>query len=301
MQRPSVVRLGKTDLQVCRIGIGCGNGISSSDLQYAIDHGINYVFHSTDLHHHAYAASREAIRGLFSAHSTRRDDLALVTCSYICDPEKVLPVVMDTVTSLRVDHVDVFQWGWVTKRAYSQSFLADTRDSLKSENVSAFVSEYLTITEQVEAELRQRGFARYLGVSVHDRSLARAIASDPQCDVLMLRYNIAHRGVEGDVFPNVGPDRPGIVAFNVAHDAQIVLAAAPPGLPDGKHVPTYSDLYRYVLDSAFVDVVLAGPACREHIDTAVAALHAPPLDARMREYLKKVGDLHAGRAAIASG
>src|SRR5947209_13807051 len=56
------VRLGRTDLEVTRIGIGCGNGINNADLQYAISRGVNYIFTSSDMHAAAYRRSWGGIR-----------------------------------------------------------------------------------------------------------------------------------------------------------------------------------------------------------------------------------------------
>jgi aryl-alcohol dehydrogenase-like predicted oxidoreductase len=45
-------------------------------------------------------------------------------------------------------------------------------------------------------ELRQwktRGWVRFVGATAHDRSLARRLAADPRVDVLMHRFNMAHR------------------------------------------------------------------------------------------------------------
>ena len=45
-------------------------------------------------------------------------------------------------------------------------------------------------------ELRQwktGGLIRFVGATAHDRSLARRLAADPRVDVLMHRFNMAHR------------------------------------------------------------------------------------------------------------
>ena len=78
--------------------------------------------------------------------------------------------------------------------------------------------QYAAGCSEVEHDLRNRGYARSVGVSTHDRKLAATISADPRLDVLMLRYNVAHRGAEDDVFPHLKSSRPGIVVFNVAHD-----------------------------------------------------------------------------------
>jgi aryl-alcohol dehydrogenase-like predicted oxidoreductase len=53
-------------------------------------------------------------------------------------------------------------------------------------------------------ELRQwkeKGWVRFVGATAHDRSLARRLAADPRVDVLMHRFNMAHRKAAREVFP----------------------------------------------------------------------------------------------------
>jgi aryl-alcohol dehydrogenase-like predicted oxidoreductase len=87
--------LGKTQLKVSPLGIGGGSGISSEDLLYAFDRGINYFFYSSDLHHFIYHNSTEAIKTLCGAGSSVRDKVVLATASYVTNPEKIIAVILD--------------------------------------------------------------------------------------------------------------------------------------------------------------------------------------------------------------
>jgi aryl-alcohol dehydrogenase-like predicted oxidoreductase len=40
---------------------------------------------------------------------------------------------------------------------------------------------------------KESGWVRFVGATAHDRSLARRLAADPRVDVLMHRFNMAHR------------------------------------------------------------------------------------------------------------
>ncbi len=294
-----MVRLGQTDLVACRIGIGCGNELTGPLLEYAVSRGINYIFQSSDFHAVTYSNSWETIRNTWGLRSSCRSEVIFVGCSYVCDAEKILGVVLDQLMAWRLDYLDVFQWGWVT-RANHLPHILQTGRALTKENpgMSSLVKTYTTVAGQVQDELRARGYARYVGVSTHDRSLAREIVSGNLADVLMLRYNVAHRGAEDEVFAHAGDRRPGVVAFNVGHSS-VPLNSAPPGLPDGKYVPSRPDLYRWALDNPAVDVVLTGPNSKEQIDEALSTLEQPPLDPAVHAYLKKFGDLHAGTVRLA--
>lgn len=291
-------KLGRTDLDVCRIGIGGGNALSASDLLYAVSRGVNYIFTSTDLHAVTYRRSWSALRRL--GRGTRRDSVAIVVCSYVCDPEKLMGLLIDQLLALKLDYVDVFQWGWVTRQNDGSVLLHAADSVLRSDVAARYASQTAVIGRQVGDEMRRRGYARYLGISTHDRGIARELAADPNLDVLMVRYNIAHRGAESEIFPHLPVQRPGIIAFNTSHDVSGMLSVPPPSLPPGRFVPTVPHLYRYCLDNPNVDVVLAGPSNRAQLEQGLSALDMPPHDERMTSYLRKYGDLHAGKVTVAS-
>ena len=296
------IRLGRTDLEVTRIGIGCGNGINNVDLHYAISRGVNYIFTSSDMHAAAYRRSWGGIRRVVRRGSARRHDIVLVGCSYVNDAEKLPGIVADHMMSWGADHLDVFQWGWLTRINQPAPLLDATDRMMRTEAARKNLDSFFRTVRQVGDELRARGYARYIGVSTHDRALASEIAGHEQLDVLMYRYNIAHRGAEHDIAPALAalPRRPGTVVFNTLHAAGVSLATPPPGLPPGKHVPDHAELYRFALDRHDVDVVLAGPANRAHVDAALDALDRAPLEPRKQEYLRKLGDLRNGRVRVAT-
>ena len=60
---------------------------------------------------------------------------------------------------------------------------------------------------------KESGWVRFVGATAHDRSLARRLAADPRVDVLMHRFNMAHRKAAHEVFPAAAKARTPIVAF----------------------------------------------------------------------------------------
>lgn len=106
-------------------------------------------------------------------------------------------------------------------------------------------------TEQalaVNEELLKRGLVRYVGASFHSRALARTWMRN--LDVLMLRYNLAHLGVEQDVVPFLYGEKsrdPGMVIFNVGHDGLCLFHIPPLGWPAHGYVPSIPDCYRFAL------------------------------------------------------
>jgi aryl-alcohol dehydrogenase-like predicted oxidoreductase len=292
--------LGRTGLDVCRIGIGCGNGLSSSDLEYAVALGVNYVFTSTDFHAPMYSRSWPAVRRFCRRGSRRRHEVVLVACSYVNDPEKVAGVVADHLVAWNLDHVDIFQWGWVTRANDPRTLVSIAERDLCTAEGRAMLDRRFSVVRHVRDELQCRGYARHIAVSTHDRRLASELAAYDGLDVVMLRYNTAHRGAEDDVFPVLAasPNRVGTVVFNVGHTARGSLTVAPAGLPAGKHVPDQAELYRFALDRSEIDVVLTGPSNRAEVDAAMSALQRPPLSPEKRRYLEKLGDVHRGIAEL---
>src|SRR5262249_54062916 len=59
----------------------------------------------------------------------------------------------------------------------------------------------------------ERGVVKALGVTSHQRKLAARIARGGKVDLLMLRYNAAHRGAEEEVFPMTAAQGMPVIAF----------------------------------------------------------------------------------------
>jgi predicted aldo/keto reductase-like oxidoreductase len=292
--------LGRTGLRVSPLGIG--GGIQSRDLLYAFERGINYFFYSSDLHHHFYRSSAQALRQLCGTGSRVREQVVLATVSYVNDPEKLPAVLMDQFGELGVDYVDVFHWGWVTER-HDCEMLFEAASELKRDGAASQAArrrlDMLERAAQVNENLARRGLVRFVGASFHDRALARQWME--HLDVLMIRYNLSHPGAELDVFPVLSGDEksdPGVVVFNAAHDGMGFFYRPPEGYPEGMYVPWPPDCYRWALSHPAVDLVLAGLSSRKEIDQALAAMEQGPMNEAERTALRKYGDLHAGRARV---
>lgn len=285
-------QLGKTQLLVSPLGIGGGSGIGSEDLLYAFDRGVNYFFYSSDLHHFIYHNSTAALKTLCGAGSSVRDKVVLATASYVTNPEKIIAVILDQFKELGVDYVDIFQWGWVTEKDDVDG-LIQVGNSLKAGGtLSRFIQEKVFQIENVNQELINRGLVRYVSASFHSRQLARQCLD--KLDVVMLRYNLAHLGIENGIFPLLSADKskdPGVVVFNVGHESGKLISTPPPGYPVEKYIPSIPDCYRYVLSNPWVDVVLSGVSNRSQLDAALAALDKGPLSREECDYFREYGAL----------
>ncbi len=179
--------------------------------------------------------------------------------------------------------VDVFHWGWITDKSDCQGLFA-AAEQVKCE--SSLVERARTLlglkecARQVGEDLRARGLARFIGASFHSRRQAAQWLHGP-LDVMMLRYNLAHRGAESEVFPLLLGDEtidPGIVAFNVAHEGFHFFDRQAPGGTTDFPRATAPDCYRFALSNPAIDLVLTGVRNKNELDQALEALEHGPLD-----------------------
>jgi len=151
----------------------------------------------------------------------------------------------------------------------------------------------------VLGELRQwkeSGWVRFVGATAHDRSLARRLAVDPRVDVLMHRFNMAHRKAAREVFPAAAKARTPIVAFTATRWGTLLEPYAEwPGPP-----PTASDCYRFCLAQPPVHVVLTAPRSLAELKQSLKVLESPPMNKQECAQWQRFGDLvyGAGKGAF---
>jgi aryl-alcohol dehydrogenase-like predicted oxidoreductase len=124
-------------------------------------------------------------------------------------------------------------------------------------------------------------------ISSHHRPTFEALAKDPACDAIMVRYNAAHPGAETEVFPRLGAaPRPGVVAYTATRWGKLLdCSLVPAGDPPARG----SDCYRFCLSHPDVDAVLCGPRDRAELDEALAALDRGPMSADELAWMRRIG------------
>lgn len=244
---------------VHRLGLAANYGIQEADIRTALDRGIDYVFYT------AYRTKqlRPALRDALQRDRSRYVVATLPTLGYFGG--SVRRGAEAALKNLGTDYLDVYQLGWLgVTSALTEGTLKELR------------------------HLKESGKVRALGVSIHDRKRAGLLAEDSELDVLMIRYNAAHPGAEGDIFPHLAARQPAVVAYTATSWRK--LLKAPSGWTGP--VPTAGDCYRFCLSSPHVDVVLTGPRSGKELDENLAALAKGPLspdeDRWMRDFGKAV-------------
>ena len=266
------VRLGRTGIQVSRLGIGSSYGVSREACREAFDAGVNYFFWGST----RTAGMALAIRDLVPSH---RDELCVVLQCYPRRPSWVSKSIRKGLETLRLDYADIVLLGWHEKPP-SQGVL-----------------------DAVERE-REKGTFRQLAISSHQRPLFRGFMEDGRYGVFHVRYNAAHTGAERDLFPHlpdpkevgavsgeasgeVSGEGPGIVAFTVLRWGDLLN---PKKMPPGEAPLTAAECYRFALSNPHIHVAITGPKNDEEMRHALGALEAGPLDAEEMTRVRAIGE-----------
>ncbi len=127
---------------------------------------------------------------------------------------------------------------------------------------------------------RKQGKVRLIGLTSHQRRMAARIAageirSETQTesrplDMLMLRYNAAHRGAERDVFPVTDPLHIPVVVYTCLRWG--ALPGTTPVDPPGFVPPPPREWYRFALANPSVAVAITAPDGREELEHNLALL-----------------------------
>lgn len=257
--------LGKTGLEVTRLGIGAGYGLSATNVSYAFDKGINFFFWAPFLL--GYIPVSRNLKKILPGY---RDKIVFATATYFWSlPNSFERILHRHLKWSGTDYIDIFFLGMMRK-------IPDQRK----------LEELL--------RLKEKGIFRFLGVSTHKRKLGEEIMRKLPMDVLMIRYNMAHRGAEQEVFPFLPEkDRPGIIGFNATKHKS--LLRKPRGWKADKPIPTAGDCYRFVLSNPSVDMVLSGPGSTQHIDQAIEAVEKGAISKDELKWVREFGDFVHGK------
>ena len=251
--------LGRTGRKVHRLGLSASYLPGRETIHRAVDAGLNYFF--------CYGFDFQMVRALRGILKTDRERYVVATGPYnlIWGHTDVRRTLEKRLRQLGTDYIDVFLFLGV----------------MKPEDLPGSVLDDLR-------RLREEGVVRAAGLSTHDRKLAGRRAADGAVDVLMVRYNAAHRGAEEDVFPHLHAHRPGVVGYTATRWTG--LLRRPRGWPKDGRVPTAGECYRFVLSSPFVDVCLTAPRSIRELEQNLAAVAQGPLDEGDTAFMRQFGD-----------
>lgn len=259
--------LGRSGLEVGRIGLGSGYGIGARDVERAFDHGINVLYWGS-------YRRKSFGQGIRAVARRRREALVAVVQSYSRVASAVGLSLELALRRLHIEYADVLLLGWWN--AAPPEPIVDAALSL-----------------------REAGKVRHIMISGHHRPTLATLAEDPCYDAVMVRYNAAHRGAEGDVLPLIARQAqpPGVVTYTATSWGQLIDPALVPG---GEPVPTAADCYRFALSHPQVNMCMSGPRNGLELEGALQALERGPMDDDELAWMRRVGDSVAARGSTDS-
>lgn len=244
------------------LGLAAHQQITADSIPMAFDGGINYFFFYN-------LESENFLDGLKSLVSANHEQVLVATGSKIRDIGNLRRYLDEVRDRLNIDQVDVF----------FAEYIAPSDDMTKVQ----------TVLDELRS-WKQKGLVRYIGATTHNRPIASKLLERGQCEVLMHRYNMAHRKPEQDVLKNAQKTHIPIVAFTCTRWGSLLA-----GHPLWKDKPpTAADCYRYVLHHSGIRLALTAPQTRQQLQENLSVLHAPPLSSQEIHHWQQYGDLIYG-------
>lgn len=119
------------------------------------------------------------------------------------------------------------------------------------------------------------GVVRRIGLTSHQRRLAAQIAQSGEIDLLMIRYNAAHRGAERDIFPVTRRENIPVISYTATRWGALMRPTRDD--PPNCEVPRAPAWYRFALQELAVSVVLCAPHNRAELeeDLTILSLEGP--------------------------
>jgi len=259
------VKLGRTGLQVGRLGISSSYGAPAAAFEEAFEKGCNYFVMGSFMK----GRSKEMITAIQNI-SRRGDRDKLVVClmeythSYLIGKNHFYK----GLKKLGLDYVDVLMLGYHPKKPRKQVM-------------------------DLGLHLKEKEVARHLALSGHNRKVFPKLMENKEIDIFQVRYNAANSGAERDVFPfTSGDDRPGLISFTATRWGQLLKESK---MPEGEKPLTAQDCYRFVLSNPAVDVCMTGARSLEMMRENLQTLDSDPLTEEEMGRIRRIGDHMYGK------
>ncbi|MCS6861573.1 MAG: aldo/keto reductase [Abditibacteriales bacterium] len=243
---------------VCRFGLATrGNThLRAADVRCAVERGINYL---------NWCGYADGMSQALAEMGAERERVVVAWQMDAVDADAATRALDDALRTLKSDYVDIVTFYYVESEAEWQ------RIAGKGGAYGAM------------QKARERGKVRLLGMTSHQRRMAVRIArGEVGCggryphtrtpdyantrplDMLMLRYNAAHRGAERDVFPVTDALKIPVVVYTCLRWGALMQPT--PDDPPGFVPPPPREWYRFALAHPSVAVALMAPDNRRELD-----------------------------------
>ena len=238
---------------VCRLGLAArgDSRLVADDVLEAVERGVSF------LNWPAGSEGPRAADGMSSAiASLGREREKVVVCIQLAarSAKQAADELRCVLAALRTDYVDVATFYYV-----------EHADEWKAIIAPGGALEYCRAA-------KADGLIRRIGLTSHQRPLAAEMAASGLVDVLMIRYNAAHRGAERDIFGVTRARSIPVVAYTALRWRALLRPTRDD--PPGFELPRAAAWYRFVLQSESVAVVLAAPNDRAELLEDLEVLEA---------------------------
>lgn len=234
-------RLGR----VCRLGLATrGNThLHRDDVLAAVERGVNYL---------NWCGHPDGMQQAVGALGERRREVFVAVQFSARSAHEAQRELKETLGELNTNYIDVLTYYYVEHPGEWQEIIAPGGAA--------------EVVEQARAE----GTVHAIGLTSHQRPLAAEAVRSGRLDLVMIRYNAAHRGAEQDVFPITQQRRLPVVAFTGLRWR--ALLEPTPDDPPGFVPPAAPDWYRFVLCQPAVSVALMAPNGSEELQENLCLL-----------------------------
>jgi predicted aldo/keto reductase-like oxidoreductase len=262
---------------VCRLGLASHSQteITPDDVLEAVEQGVNFLNWAGEADS---PGTPDAFTEAIAALGKKRDSVAVCVQFGARTAADAASELRSLLSALQTDYIDVLTLYYVERIEEWQQLIGP-----------GGALEFCRSAQRA-------GEVRRVGITSHQRRLAAEMARSGLLDVLMIRYNAAHRGAERDLFPTSDAVGVPVIAYTALRWGALLRPT--PDDPLGFVVPAAPDWYRFVLQSPSVAVVLAAPHTRAELLQDLEVLHTSgPLDPQRYALLAEHGDRvrrHAG-------
>ena len=260
--------LGRTGLQVGRLGISSSYGAPAAAFEEAFERGCNYFVIGSFMK----GRSKEMITAIQNiTKKGQRDKLVICMMEYTHSYLIGKGHFYRGLKKLGLDYADVLMLGYYTSHPRRQVM-------------------------DLALNLKEKGRVHHLALSGHKRTLFPKLMEGKEIDIFQVRYNAANSGAEKDVFPFTGGEnRPGMISFTATRWGQLLKESK---MPEEDKPLIAKDCYRFALSNPAVDVCMMGARTHAMMLENLETLDAGPLNTEEMERIRRIGDHVYGKPRL---
>lgn len=244
---------------VYRVGLSATYRPGKVTIFKALDEGINFFF--------CFGIDSQMIKVLKDLSRSQRENLIIATGAYNYKyfAQDIMKSFHKRCRQLNTDYIDLYLFLGVLSEKELKPQIIESMNKLKED-----------------------GKIRATGISTHNRSLAGELVSKDFFDVLMIRYNAAHRGAELDIFPKIDHHKVSIISYTATCWKRLLRK---PKNYLGERIPSAGDCYRFVLGNDKVDVCLMAPRNIKEFNENLEQIKKGKLPDDDLKFIMEFGDL----------